>query len=108
MAPCHGAALSLASDSASPDAENVYEDVEQCLRSVQSKDARLDGWFFTAVITTGIYCRPCCPVAPPKPEHMRFWRIWFYLLEACGLDVQLVNARDVKNAPGRPKASYVG
>jgi transposase len=32
-----------------------------------------------------------------------YWRIWFYLLEARGLDVQLVNARDVKNVPGRPK-----
>ena len=32
-----------------------------------------------------------------------YWRIWFYLLEARGLDVQLVNARDVKNLPGRPK-----
>src|SRR4029450_10596616 len=32
-----------------------------------------------------------------------YWRIWYYLLEACGLDVQLVNARDVKNLPGRPK-----
>jgi transposase len=32
-----------------------------------------------------------------------YWRIWFYLLEAAGLDVQLVNARDVKAAPGRPK-----
>jgi transposase len=32
-----------------------------------------------------------------------YWRIWFYLLEAAGLDVQLVNARDVKNLPGRPK-----
>jgi transposase len=32
-----------------------------------------------------------------------YWRIWFYLLEAAGLQVQLVNARDVKNAPGRPK-----
>ena len=32
-----------------------------------------------------------------------YWRIWFYLLEAAGLSVQLVNARDVKNAPGRPK-----
>jgi transposase len=32
-----------------------------------------------------------------------YWRIWFYLLEAAGLDVQLVNAREVKNAPGRPK-----
>ena len=32
-----------------------------------------------------------------------YWRIWFYLLESAGLCVQLVNARDVKNAPGRPK-----
>ena len=32
-----------------------------------------------------------------------YWRVWFYLLEAAGLDVQLANARDVKNAPGRPK-----
>ncbi len=32
-----------------------------------------------------------------------YWRIWFYLLEAAGLDVQLVNAREVKNVPGRPK-----
>ena len=30
-----------------------------------------------------------------------YWRIWFYLLEAAGLQVQLVNARDVKNAPGQ-------
>jgi transposase len=32
-----------------------------------------------------------------------YWRIWFYVLEAAGLSVQLVNARDVKNVPGRPK-----
>ena len=32
-----------------------------------------------------------------------YWRIWFYLLEAAGLDVQLVRAHDVKQAPGRPK-----
>jgi transposase len=32
-----------------------------------------------------------------------YWRIFYYLLEACGLDTQLVNARDVKNVPGRPK-----
>jgi transposase len=33
-----------------------------------------------------------------------YWRIWYYLLEAAGLEVQLVNARDVKNVPGRPKS----
>jgi transposase len=32
-----------------------------------------------------------------------YWRAFFYLLEAAGLRVQLVNARDVKNVPGRPK-----
>src|SRR6266545_4515549 len=32
-----------------------------------------------------------------------YWRGFFYLLEAAGLGVQLVNARDVKNVPGRPK-----
>jgi transposase len=32
-----------------------------------------------------------------------YWRIWFYLLESAGLAVQLVNAREVKNVPGRPK-----
>jgi transposase len=32
-----------------------------------------------------------------------YWRIWFYVLESAGLSVQLVNARDVKNVPGRPK-----
>jgi AraC family transcriptional regulator of adaptative response / DNA-3-methyladenine glycosylase II len=31
----------------------MYEDVERCIRAVQSKDARFDGWFFGAVITTG-------------------------------------------------------
>jgi transposase len=32
-----------------------------------------------------------------------YWRGFYYLLEAAGLSVQLVNARDVKNVPGRPK-----
>ena len=32
-----------------------------------------------------------------------YWRAFFYLLEARGLVVWLVNARDVKNVPGRPK-----
>jgi transposase len=31
-----------------------------------------------------------------------YWRPFCYLLEAAGLHVELVNARDVKNAPGRP------
>ncbi len=51
----------------------MHEDTERCVRAVQSKDDRFDGWFFTAVLTTGIYCRPSCPATPPKPENMRFF-----------------------------------
>ena len=36
-----------------------------------------------------------------------YWRIWYYLLEAAGLSVQLVNARDVKNVPGRAEDGLV-
>jgi len=32
-----------------------------------------------------------------------YWRIWYVVLEAAGLRVQLVNARSVKNVPGRAK-----
>jgi AraC family transcriptional regulator of adaptative response / DNA-3-methyladenine glycosylase II len=51
----------------------VHTDVERCLRAVRSKDARFDGWFVTAVVTTGIYCRPSCPVRPPHDRNMRFY-----------------------------------
>ncbi|MER7173155.1 DNA-3-methyladenine glycosylase 2 family protein [Streptomyces mesophilus] len=50
----------------------MHTETERCLRAVQSKDARFDGWFFTAVRTTGIYCRPSCPVVAPKPQNMTF------------------------------------
>jgi transposase len=32
-----------------------------------------------------------------------YWRIWFFVLEACGLAVQLVSASQARNLPGRPK-----
>ncbi|MBQ0852415.1 DNA-3-methyladenine glycosylase 2 family protein [Streptomyces sp. BH-SS-21] len=51
----------------------MHAETERCVRAVQSKDARFDGWFFTAVLTTRIYCRPSCPVVPPKPENMTFY-----------------------------------
>ncbi|MFD4567886.1 AlkA N-terminal domain-containing protein [Streptomyces sp. NPDC058475] len=51
----------------------MHTDIERCVRAVRSKDARFDGWFFTAVVTTRIYCRPSCPVVPPKPENMTFY-----------------------------------
>lgn len=51
----------------------MHEDFERCVRAVQAKDGRFDGWFFTAVLTTRIYCRASCPVVPPKPENMTFY-----------------------------------
>ena len=36
-----------------------------------------------------------------------YWRIWFFVLEACGLAVQLVNASQAKSLPGRPKTDKV-
>ena len=37
-----------------------------CYRAVSARDARFDGVFFTAVRTTGIYCRPSCPARTPS------------------------------------------
>ncbi|BBX01297.1 DNA-3-methyladenine glycosylase [Mycolicibacterium moriokaense] len=51
----------------------MHEDFDRCYRAVQSKDARFDGWFVTAVLTTKIYCRPSCPVRPPYARNMRFY-----------------------------------
>ncbi|KAA1250432.1 DNA-3-methyladenine glycosylase 2 family protein [Mycobacterium simiae] len=50
----------------------MHEDFERCYRAVQSKDARFDGWFVIAVLTTRIYCRPSCPVRPPFAHNVRF------------------------------------
>ncbi|MGV9453584.1 AlkA N-terminal domain-containing protein [Streptomyces sp. NPDC003635] len=52
--------------------KGMHTDTEACVRAVQAKDARFDGWFYTAVLTTGIYCRPSCPVVAPKPQNMVF------------------------------------
>jgi transposase len=32
-----------------------------------------------------------------------YWRIWYYLLESAGLNVQLVNSRHARQLAGRPK-----
>ena len=51
----------------------MIEDFERCYRAVQSKDARFDGWFFIAVTSTGIYCRPSCPAMTPQARNVRFY-----------------------------------
>ncbi|MEV0928356.1 AlkA N-terminal domain-containing protein [Streptomyces spongiicola] len=51
----------------------MHTDTERCVRAVRSRDARFDGWFFTAVLTTRIYCRPSCPAVSPRAENMAFY-----------------------------------
>lgn len=48
-------------------------DFERCYRAVDSRDRRFDGWFYTGVISTGIYCRPSCPATTPKRTNVRFF-----------------------------------
>lgn len=50
----------------------VTLDPRRCYRAMLARDARFDGRFFIAVRTTGIYCRPVCPVRPPKLENVTF------------------------------------
>ena len=48
-------------------------DFNTCYRAIESRDPRFDGRFFTAVTTTGIYCRPICPAQTPKRQNVRFY-----------------------------------
>ncbi|HTM85254.1 MAG TPA: DNA-3-methyladenine glycosylase 2 family protein, partial [Mycobacterium sp.] len=50
----------------------MHDDFDRCYRAVQSKDVRFDGWFVTAVHTTGIYCRPSCPARLPLARNVCF------------------------------------
>ncbi|MQA99976.1 MAG: helix-turn-helix domain-containing protein [Actinobacteria bacterium] len=47
---------------------------DRCYRAVRSRDRRFDGRFFTAVTTTGIFCRPVCPARTPRRENVTFFR----------------------------------
>jgi AraC family transcriptional regulator of adaptative response / DNA-3-methyladenine glycosylase II len=52
----------------------VELDPKTCYRALRARDARFDGRFFTAVRTTGVYCRPICPARTPKRENCMFLR----------------------------------
>lgn len=54
---------------AHPDAREF----EERYRAIAARDTRFDGQFFTAVRSTGIYCRPSCPARTPKPENVTFY-----------------------------------
>ncbi|WP_399682702.1 DNA-3-methyladenine glycosylase 2 family protein [Xenophilus sp.] len=58
------------------DAPPVLDATESdaCYLAMKARDARFDGRFFTAVTSTGIYCRPVCRVKAPRRENCRFFR----------------------------------
>ena len=48
-------------------------DAKTCDRARLARDPRFDGWFFTGVLTTRIYCRPTCPVKPAQSRNVVFF-----------------------------------
>jgi AraC family transcriptional regulator of adaptative response / DNA-3-methyladenine glycosylase II len=48
-------------------------DHDVCYRAVKGRDRRFDGMFYTAVRTTGIYCRPSCPAITPRRGNVSFF-----------------------------------
>ena len=48
-------------------------DRETCRSARLARDARFDGQFYTAVRTTGIYCRPVCPATPPQEGNVEYY-----------------------------------
>ena len=78
-------------------------DEDTCYLAASSRDARFDGRFFTAVKTTGIYCRPICPARTPLRKNVQFF--------ACAAAAEEAGFRPCRRcrpdaAPGTP--AWVG
>ena len=48
-------------------------DFAECDRARLTRDPSYDGRFFTGVRTTGVYCRPVCPVRKPLSRNVCFF-----------------------------------
>src|SRR5216684_2180855 len=48
-------------------------DFAECDRARLTRDPNYDGRFFTGVRTTGVYCRPVCPVKKPFSRNVCFF-----------------------------------
>src|SRR6516165_6394544 len=48
-------------------------DLAECDRARLARDPSYDGRFYTGVHTTGIYCRPVCPVRPARSANVSFF-----------------------------------
>jgi AraC family transcriptional regulator of adaptative response / DNA-3-methyladenine glycosylase II len=48
-------------------------DLQTCTRARLSRDARFDGKFFIAVLTSRVYCRSICPAPTAKEKNVRYY-----------------------------------
>ena len=74
-------------------------DAARCYKAFLSHDRRFDGRIFAGVVTTGVYCRPVCPVPPAKAQNVRFF--------ACAAAAEAAGFRPCRRcrpeaAPGTP------
>ena len=53
--------------------EAMDQDHRRLYNALTARDPRFDGLFFVGVTSTGIYCRPICPVKTPKAANCRFF-----------------------------------
>jgi AraC family transcriptional regulator, regulatory protein of adaptative response / DNA-3-methyladenine glycosylase II len=51
----------------------VKLDTRSLYQALLARDRRFDGLFFVGVTSTRIYCRPICPVKPPRAANCRFY-----------------------------------
>jgi len=63
----------LATTSALITGEEADGEDDPRYRAMQARDSRFDGWFFVAVTSTRIYCRPSCPSVMPRRDRVRFY-----------------------------------
>ena len=80
-----------------------------CVRASKDAAGRRSSRVWDVAATTGAITELAAQLMADRIDRVTvestsdYWRIWYYLLESAGLSVQLVNARDVKNVPGRSK-----
>jgi AraC family transcriptional regulator, regulatory protein of adaptative response / DNA-3-methyladenine glycosylase II len=77
-------------------------DARVCDRARLARDARFDGRFFIAVLSTGIYCRPICPSPTARSENVRYFRS---AAEAAAAGFRACLRCRPEAAPGTPRWS---
>jgi AraC family transcriptional regulator of adaptative response/methylated-DNA-[protein]-cysteine methyltransferase len=72
----------------------------EMIRAYQSHDTGYDGLFYTAVKTTGIFCRPSCrPPRLPKPENVEFFGSVVQAIESGYRPCKLCAPQDIEGRP---------